>query len=358
MADKRNVDDLSVDELERILTIKKREARQARLERMKRSGRVIDTGNTPPAAMPPVQNGTPPPQTETETNQSDASGLPAQTIQIPPESVTKLKVVPQFEDAIDRKEYAKRKNEAHNIWRIFVDRSLFLVEIAAVVGLFALGFAMFSGVENLQEETASFQATADARRRANLPTIAPTPQLRLANVVLPTGHTPPREGVTTFNFDEIPADLRGQVASEVFLPVDVARPQPKDDTPLRVIIPAIGVDHTIVQGVDWNALQQGVGQVLNGAAPSDPDSNVVLAAHNDVYGEIFRHLDQLEPGMQYQIQTQEGFFTYVVRESQVVEPDAVHVMESQGTPMSTLISCYPYQVNTHRIVIHADRVDA
>jgi sortase A len=85
---------------------------------------------------------------------------------------------------------------------------------------------------------------------------------------------------------------------------------------------------------------------------------VVLAAHNDIYGEIFRHLDQLEPGDQFQIQTRSGIYTYVVRASDIVEPDAVHVMDRQGKAMVTLISCYPYQVNTERIVVFADRIDA
>lgn len=348
MADKRTVEDLSVEELERVLAIKRREDRQARLQRMKQSGRVIETVDAPPPNPSPVQ--APPAH-------SDASGLPAQTIEISKDAVSRRRVVPEFEDAIDRHEYQRKDSRAGEIWRKFVDRSLLFVEMGAVIGLVVLGFTLVNGLNILQEETAAAQAAADAQRRAGIPTPVPTPQLTLTNVVLPSGHTPPQNGVSSFNFDEVPPALRSQIAAQVYLPPDAARPPVTDDTPLRISIPAIDVDQTIVSGLDWNALQQGVGMLPNGANPRDEDDNVVLAAHNDIYGQIFRHLDQLSPGDQFELQTQSGIYTYIVRETQIVEPDAVHVMESQGSAMTTLISCYPYQVNTQRIVVIADRVD-
>lgn len=347
MTDKRSVDELTVEELERILAVKKREERQTRLQRMKQSGRVIETNpNNPPTVFP------------NDASASNADGLPAATIELSQAAVTRRKVVPEFEDAIDRREYKKKDNRALAIWSKFVDRSLMLVEVLAVMGLVVLGVTLMNGLTVLQDETAAAQAAADAQRRAGIPTIEPTPQLTLTNVVLPTGHTPPQNGVSSFNFEEVPPALRSQIAAQVYLPPDVTRPPVTDDTPLRLNVPALNVDQTIVQGVDWNALQQGVGMLPNGATPRSDGENVVLAAHNDIYSEIFRNLDQLEPGDQLQIQTRAGVYTYVVRETQIVEPDDVHVMDSQGQPMVTLISCYPYRVNTQRIVVIADRVGA
>jgi len=353
MRQKRTVEELSIEELERLLAIKRREARQGNLRRMKQSGRVIETANTV----------TPDPQTAQQANEpkpySDANGLSAGTIELPPEAVEKRKIAPQFEDSVNPDAFAQpRRDGAGRIWRSFVDRSLLLLEVGAVVGLVVLGVSLFNGLELLQEETAAAQAAAEEQRSASIPTLEPTPQLRIADVVLPTGHTPPQNGASSFNFAEVPAALQAEVARQVFLPDDFARPVRTDDTPLRVRIPALNIDHDIVQGVDWNALQLGVGMLPNGAVPQDDDDNVVLAAHNDIYGEIFRDLDQLEAGDQIEIQTQTGSYVYVVRETQVVEPDAVHVMQPQGSPMVTLISCYPYQVNTQRIVVFADRADS
>jgi len=342
MPDKRPVDELSIEELERVLAIKRREVRQNRLQRMKVSGRVIETAPEEPAAPVRKQAVSQSP----DTKQADAPASKAQ----------KRKVVPEFEDAIDIKDYKERSN-AGRIWRIFVDRSLLLTEIAAVVGLVVLGVALFQGIGTLEQETAAAQQAAEQQRLASLPTVEPTPQLTLDRVVLPTGHTF-QNSQPIFNMAEIPENMRGLVANQIWLPPDVARVPTTDDTPLRVIIPDIDVDNTIVQGVDWDALQQGVGMLPNGATPQGDTDNVVLAAHNDIYSEIFRYLEDLEPGDELQIQTRSGFFTYVIRETLVVEPDEVHVMNSQGTPMVTLISCYPYRVNTQRIVVYADRVDA
>lgn len=346
MPDKRPVDDLSITELERVLAIKKREERQNRIQRMKRDGRVIQTGQQAPAA----------PQSASAPQAiSDAQGLPAMTIDLPSEHVVRRSAHPAFEDSVEAAAYQRKPKDDNRLWQLFVDRSLLLIEVAAVVGLIALGVALLGSLDTLRTETASAQQAAEAQRIATIPTLEPTPQLRLANVVLPGGHTPPIDGRTQFNFSEIPDHLHAQLANQVFLPPDIARPEITDDTPLRVIIPDIGVDHSIVQGVDWNALQQGVGQLPNGITPDDATGNVVLAAHNDIYGEIFRHLDDLAIGTQFQIQTRSGIYTYTVRDKQIVDPDAVHVMESQGRPMATLISCYPYQVNNQRIVIFADR---
>lgn len=345
MPDKRSIDDLSIVELEQILAIKKREARQERLKRMKQNGRVIETGQ--PAPEPPRQ-----PQQAS----SNPEGLPAATITAPKGSVKRRKTVPQFEDAIDRREYKKNDGRAGQIWHMFIDRSLLATEVFAVIGLVVLGIGLFNGVNILKEETAAAQAAADAQRRAGIPTLEPTPQLALSHIVLPSGHTPPQNGISTFNFAEVPPPLRNQMASQVFLPEDVARPPVTDDTPLRVNIPALSVDQTIVQGVDWNALQQGVGMLPNGALPRNASDNVVLAAHNDIYGEIFRHLDQLQEGDMLEVQTRSGVYTYTVRETLIVEPDDVHVMGNQGDAVVTLISCYPYQVNTQRIVVVAERI--
>jgi sortase A len=111
-----------------------------------------------------------------------------------------------------------------------------------------------------------------------------------------------------------------------------------------------------VPGVDWEALKQGIGQLPNGVNPGDPSGNLVLAAHNDIYGELFRHLDQLEPGDEFTVQTATRLFTYRVTERRIVAPTDVYVLENRGSATATLISCYPYQVNDKRIVVFAERI--
>lgn len=81
---------------------------------------------------------------------------------------------------------------------------------------------------------------------------------------------------------------------------------------------------------------------------------MIFAGHNDVYGEVFRDLDQLEPGDEIVVSSQRRAYVYVVRETVIVDPAEVWVMAPTDYPNLTLISCYPYRVNTKRIVVFAD----
>ncbi len=336
MRDKRPVDELSIEELERILAIRKREDRQKRLKRMGHAGRVIETQPPkPPPKLPPPSSK---PTSSAATAQRDNS--------------------PRFEDDVDSADYAAKSGTGKDeIWRTFVNRALLAVEVLAVVGLIYLGLNMVGVIGRLEEETASAQSQAEEIRREGIPTLEPTPQLRLSEIVLPGGHTPPTEpGGGQFNYAEIPAHLLPLVQEQLAQPV-IERPPITSETALRLIIPRINVDHTIIQGVDEEALRQGIGQLQNGVNPSDDEGNLVLSAHNDVYSEIFRHLDELEAGDQFQIQTQTQIFTYTVTGWEVVGPLDVHVLDNRGGATATLISCYPYQVDNRRIIVFAYRDD-
>lgn len=340
MRDKRPVDELSIEELERILAIRKREERLSKLKRMERSGRLLDSENSnQPAAAP----------------QKVVPTLSNVTV-VPPVPVVDNSITPRFEDEFDQSDGENNAQE-RRFWKDFFNKSLLLVEVSAVIGLVFLGYNLLSAIAVLERETATAQSLADEQRRATIPTIAPTPQLSLEDFVLPGGHTPPTApGGAQFNYDEIPANLLPLVQSQIITP-PISRPPQTDETALRLIIPKLNLDQSIVQGVDWEALKQGVGQLPNGVEPRDETGNVVLAAHNDIYGELFRYLDQLESGDQFQIQTRSKVYTYVITGWDTYEPTDVHVMESRGSPTATLISCYPYQVNTKRIVVFADRVN-
>jgi sortase A len=369
MRDKRPVDELSIEELERVLVIRKREERQKRMQKLRRDGRVVVEPAPPPVVVPrgPTDFVPPPVPIEPEPINEVEPELPAP----PPEPtnghtskrVTKAvvplrdeKIAPSvalhFEDDLDDVDYMPPSEEGERAWKRFVNRVLLLVEVAAVVGLVYLGVNLVGAIGKLEDETANAAALADQQRRATIPTIAPTPMLTLEAIVLPGGHTFTASGAPQFNYDEIPAHLLPLVQDQIIQPPP-RRPSPTDSTPLRLSIPKLNVDQSIIQGVDWEALRQGIGQLPNGATPVDENSNIVLAAHDDIYGEYFRYLDQLDPGDQFQIQTRTQIFTYTITNTEIVEPTDVHVMDTRGGATATLISCYPYQVNNKRIVVYA-----
>lgn len=345
MRDKRSVDELSVEELERVLAIRKREERQRQLARMKRSGRVVGNGDQPlPPKVEPVNMATANP----------GAALPSETVDLPANAVTRRpsEIAPRFED--DPADILPKKPDQDSAWKRFVNRTLLLVEVGAVAGLVFMGVSLVGALGKLEKETASAQMAAEEIRRTGIPTIAPTPQLRLDQIVLPGGHRPPSEGLQ-FNYDEIPTHLLSAVQGQIMAPV-LNRPPQTDETALSITIPKINIEGVVIQGTDWEALKSGVGQLVNGVDPGDNSGNVVLAAHNDIYGEIFRHLDKLEPGDQFQIQTATRIYTYEVKGWEIVEPTAVHVMDNTNGPTATLISCYPFQVNNKRYVVYAERV--
>lgn len=299
MVRRKAPEDLSVEELRRLLVEKRRGARKERLEHYRRTGRVV-------SIVPEMSDGEAPPSAPVidtaEGTESTPEPVPA------------------------------------SLRRRIMDRILLVVEVLAVIGLVVVLFNGFGLLRTLNNEVVA---------ALNPETVTPTPLVMA--VVLPSGHTPPdAQGNTRPNEAEIPAHLLPMVQSLANIPI----PTPAADQGVRIQIPAINVDAPIVQGDGWEQLKKGVGQYIGSANPGH-DGNVVLSAHDDVYGEIFRYLDRLVPGDQVIIYTQQRQFVYIVDRTVLVEPTAVEVMASTGSPTVTLISCYPYLVNNQRIVVFA-----
>jgi sortase A len=287
-------EEMSVEELRRLLIEKRRGARRERLEHFKKTGRVVDVAPDLWAESAPM----------VDTLEETTEGPQAS---------------------------ASRR-------RRVMDRILLAVEVLAVVGLVGV---LISGLGILRDLNAEVAAALVQE------TLTPTPLVMA--VVLPSGHTPPdAQGNTRPNTEEIPAHLQPMVQSLANLPIPTAAP----DQAIRIQIPAIHVDGPVVQGDGWEQLKKGVGQNIGSANPGQ-NGNMILSAHNDVYGELFRDLDKLAPGDQVILYTQQRQFVYVVDRTAVVEPTAVEVMASTGSPTVTLISCYPYLVDKQRIVIFA-----
>jgi len=285
--------DLTVDELRRLLVEKRRSAREGRLERYRRSGRVVRIASD--LDSPSLENWRTKETGETPTQE------PGQ---------------------------GKR----------FFDGFLLVIEICAVLGFVFILFNGLSVIQGLNREVAE---------ALELPTLTPTPLI--GAVVLPSGHTPPNSpGGTSFNDAEIPEHLHPLVDTLFNIPA----PTPSPEQALRIQIPAIDVDAPIVQGDGWEQLKKGVGQHIGSANPGE-QSNMVLSAHNDVFGEIFRDLDRLTPGDLVIVHTNQHAYTYVVVDTKVVQPTAVEVMAPTPKATTTLISCYPYLKDNLRIVVIA-----
>jgi sortase A len=179
------------------------------------------------------------------------------------------------------------------------------------------------------------------------PTAQPT--ALITAIVLPSGHTPPNapNGAQP-NEAEIPEHLRPLVQSLANIPI----PTPGLKQAIRIQIPALNVDAPVVQGDGWEQLKKGAGQHIGTPDPGE-NGNIVLSAHDDIFGEIFRYLDRLKPGDTVILYTNQRQYTYVVTGTQIVEPTRVEVMAPTPNAAVTLISCYPYLIDNQRIVVSA-----
>jgi sortase A len=294
----KSPEDLSIEELRQLLVEKRRKTRMQHLERFRSSGRVVsltsDLENTPTNHL----------HTDSEAEaSSDDQQAPWYT--------------------------RVRRN---------LDNFLLAIEILAVLGLF---FIIYSGMQALRNLNTQFS-------QALVPsTLTPTPLI--VPVVLPSGHTPPNSKYGAQpNQSEIPTHLLPLYQSMSQIPI----PTPGPEQAIQLQIPAINVDAPVVQGDGWEQLKKGVAQHAGTANPGQV-GNMVLSAHNDVFGEIFRNLDQLKEGDEITVYTANHAFTYIIDDIQIVSPTAVEVMAPTANPTVTLISCYPYMIDNKRIVVRA-----
>jgi sortase A len=300
MRDHRYVQDLTIEELEQELLIRRREERLARLRRMGASGRLGRTVIVQDELDAPAQ---------AEPFRPGVGGNWAA-------------------DQIDGSPETSPAKNGFQVWR---DRILLAIEGAALVGLIAVVISLLANVRSLNREAREqLQPTA-------LPNPSPTALIRA--LVLPGGHSPPSTpGGEAQAFDPVP---------------QIAIPTPGPRSPTRLVISSINLDVPVVEGDDAEQLKKGAGHHIGSANPGER-GNCFLSGHNDIYGEIFRDLEQVRVGDEIVIYAGEQPYRYVVRATRIVEPDDVSIMYPTTTPVLTLLTCYPYMVDTQRLVVIAE----
>jgi len=318
MSDRRTVDDLTIEELEQLLIIRRREARTERMRRLREIGRLPAE-----AALPHEDLTAFSPETEGSNATDDPARPRRRALEVEPLGGQKRRKTP-------------RPRPARTGWGRLRDRLLLVLEVAALLGLVTILVVSLLNLKSLNDDY------AQAGQLALTATATAAPP---AGGILPGGHPPPAEP------GSVPIHLRGLVEGETVPAVPIATPGP--EAPTRILIPAIKVDALVVEGDTWEQLKLGVGHHLNTADPGER-GNMVFSAHNDIYGETFRHLDDLELGDEVTVYAGERPFRYIVTAKQIVDPTDVGVIAPTTRPVVTLISCYPYMVDTHRIVVIAE----
>jgi sortase A len=216
----------------------------------------------------------------------------------------------------------------------------FLRFIEGLIIIALLGIFGYAGMSLLKLNNVS-------KNNWSLPTLTPTALIRA--LILPGGNTSPSSYIENqASSNQIPLNIKPFVKSDLNIQYQTPAPQ----NGVRIQIPALNIDAPIVRGDGPEQLKKGVGQHIGTANPGEI-GNMVLSGHNDTFGEVFRYLDQMKAGDKIIIYTFTRSYTYIVEGWSLVNPDQVDVMDPTPYESVTLISCYPYLIDTQRIIVTA-----
>ena len=124
-------------------------------------------------------------------------------------------------------------------------------------------------------------------------------------------------------------------------------------------IPSIDVNLPIYHGTDTATLDKGVGHLFGTALPVGGEStHTVLTGHTGLgNATMFDQLTSVKMGDYFYIETAGRHLKYQVTDIRVVLPHETESLNKvEGKDLATLITCTPYGVNTHRLLVTGERV--
>lgn len=123
-------------------------------------------------------------------------------------------------------------------------------------------------------------------------------------------------------------------------------------------IPSLNVDLPIYHGVGDDVLQQGIGHMSNSSFPiGGLGTHTALTGHRGLpSSKLFRDLDKVKKDDVFYIHTLDETIAYKVDDIQIVLPSETEWLEmEEDKDYVTLITCEPYMINTHRLLVRGER---
>lgn len=124
-------------------------------------------------------------------------------------------------------------------------------------------------------------------------------------------------------------------------------------------IEEIKVDLPIYHGTSEAVLSKGVGHLENTSLPLGNNGEYsVLTAHRGLpSSKLFRDIDELEVGEEFSVQILDDLMIYKVFDRKVVLPDEIDwLIVDKDRSIVTLLSCEPYMINTHRLLVMGELI--
>lgn len=125
-------------------------------------------------------------------------------------------------------------------------------------------------------------------------------------------------------------------------------------------IPELKVSLPIYHGVDEGVLQVAVGHIPGTSLPTGGEgTHCVLSGHRGLpSAKLFTNLDQLCEGDTFLLRVLDETLTYEVDQILIVEPHEVEPLAiDPGQDYCTLVTCTPYGINTHRLLVRGHRIE-
>ena len=125
-------------------------------------------------------------------------------------------------------------------------------------------------------------------------------------------------------------------------------------------IPSIDCSLAIYHEVDEAVLQIAVGHIEGTSVPVGGEgTHCVLSGHRGLpSAKLFTNLDRLAEGDVFMIRVLDETLTYEVDQILIVEPHELDSLEIvEGEDLCTLVTCTPYGINTHRLLVRGHRVE-
>ena len=137
--------------------------------------------------------------------------------------------------------------------------------------------------------------------------------------------------------------------------IDPPRDSEPDGLIGRISVARLGVSVIVMEGTDERTLRRAAGHISGTPLPGQ-DGNVGIAAHRDTF---FRPLRDIRKDDLITITTSQGDYRYRVVSTQVVSPDDVSVLNSDGSDVLTLVTCYPFNfvgAAPNRFIVRAEQI--
>ncbi|MBF0816881.1 class C sortase [Microbacterium paludicola] len=226
----------------------------------------------------------------------------------------------------------------------------------ATIALAGIGLLLYPGAAAwFSDVTAHGQVTAQSARIAELDPDATAAALEAAEeynatsarglIIDPFSNTP---GAGDVPLDDAATDYLGQLSLD---PAGIIS---------RITIPAIDADLPVYHGSTDETLKRGIGHLYGSSLPvGGPGTHAILTGHSGLpEARFFTDLASLRPGDLIRVTTLGRDLYYEVTGSDTVDPtDIANLHIVPGQDLLTLVTCTPIGINTHRLTVHATRVD-